>query len=114
MAMSEQIKPLVQALNQFKEKRPISYHVPGHKNGLLSGLPEEIKSALQYDMTELEGLDDLHEPAGVIREAEQRLSSFVSIRTELLSRQWIDGRQFGNDVHGLQARRYGHCATECA
>ncbi|WP_432362874.1 aminotransferase class I/II-fold pyridoxal phosphate-dependent enzyme [Sporosarcina sp. UB5] len=73
--MSEQTKPLVQALSQFKDKRPISYHVPGHKNGLLSGLPEEMQFVLPYDLTELEGLDDLHEPSGVIREAEQRLSA---------------------------------------
>ena len=93
MAMSEQIKPLVQALNQFKEKRPISFHVPGHKNGLLSGLPEEMKSALQYDMTELEGLDDLHEPAGVIREAEQRLSAlYQSERSFFL----VNGSTVGN------------------
>lgn len=93
MVMSEQIKPLVQALSQFKEKRPISFHVPGHKNGLLSGLPEEMRSALQYDMTELEGLDDLHEPAGVIREAEQRLSAlYRSDRSFFL----INGSTVGN------------------
>ena len=33
----------------------------------------ELRSALQYDFTELEGLDDLHEPNGVIEEAEQKL-----------------------------------------
>ena len=93
MRMSEQIKPLVQALNQFKEKRPISFHVPGHKNGLLSGLPEEMKSALQYDLTELEGLDDLHEPAGVIQEAEQRLSAlYQSERSFFL----VNGSTVGN------------------
>jgi arginine decarboxylase len=93
MAMNEQTKPLVQALNQFKEKRPISFHVPGHKNGLLSGLPEDIKLALQYDLTELEGLDDLHEPAGVIQEAEQRLSSlYQSERSFFL----VNGSTVGN------------------
>lgn len=93
MLMSEQTKPLVQALCQFKEKHPISYHVPGHKNGLLSNLPEEIKSALQYDMTELEGLDDLHEPSGVIKEAEQRLSElYQSERSFFL----VNGSTVGN------------------
>ncbi|MFC5603602.1 aminotransferase class I/II-fold pyridoxal phosphate-dependent enzyme [Sporosarcina koreensis] len=91
--MSEQTKPLVQALSQFKEKRPISFHVPGHKNGLLSGLPEELQSALQYDMTELEGLDDLHAPSGVIREAEQRLSAlYQSDRSFFL----VNGSTVGN------------------
>lgn len=93
IVMNEQTKPLVQALSQFKEKRPISFHVPGHKNGLLSGLPEEMKSALKYDMTELEGLDDLHEPAGVIREAERRLSAlYQSDRSFFL----VNGSTVGN------------------
>ena len=113
MLMSEQTKPLVQALFQFKEKHPISYHVPGHKNGLLSSLPEEIKSALQYDMTELEGLDDLHEPSGSDPGSRATTLRALSIRTKLLSRQRIDGWQFGNDVHGLQAWRHGYCATKC-
>ncbi|WP_252505006.1 aminotransferase class I/II-fold pyridoxal phosphate-dependent enzyme [Sporosarcina sp. Marseille-Q4943] len=91
--MNEQTKPLVQALSQFKEKRPISFHVPGHKNGLLSGLPEEMQSVLQYDMTELEGLDDLHEPSGVILKAEQRLSAlYQSDRSFFL----VNGSTVGN------------------
>lgn len=91
--MSEKNKPLVQALTQFKEKQPISFHVPGHKNGLLSGLPEAMRSTLQFDLTELEGLDDLHEPAGVIREAEQRLSAlYQSDRSFFL----VNGSTVGN------------------
>ncbi|MER2089354.1 MAG: aminotransferase class I/II-fold pyridoxal phosphate-dependent enzyme [Sporosarcina sp.] len=60
----------------FKEKYPVSFHVPGHKHGKLSDLPLDIRTALRYDFTELQGLDDLHEPDGVIEEAQQRLSSF--------------------------------------
>ena len=40
---------------------------------MLSGLPAELRTALQYDFTELEGLDDLHEPEGVIEEAQQKM-----------------------------------------
>ncbi|WP_342515181.1 aminotransferase class I/II-fold pyridoxal phosphate-dependent enzyme [Sporosarcina sp. FSL K6-1522] len=68
-------RPLVQALRNFKEVHPVSFHVPGHKNGMLSGLPDDLRSVLAYDFTELAGLDDLHEPEGVIEEAQQRLSS---------------------------------------
>ncbi|MDS9148544.1 lysine decarboxylase, partial [Streptococcus pneumoniae] len=69
-----QRRPLVDALLEFQRKRPISFHVPGHKNGLLSGLPKELKAALIYDMTELEGLDDLHAPNAAIKEAEDLLA----------------------------------------
>lgn len=69
-----QRRPLVEALKKFQQQRPVSFHVPGHKHGRLSGLPDEIRSALQYDQTELSGLDDLHYPVGVIREAQELLA----------------------------------------
>ncbi|WP_318617450.1 aminotransferase class I/II-fold pyridoxal phosphate-dependent enzyme [Sporosarcina sp. YIM B06819] len=69
-------RPLVEALLKFNEADPISFHVPGHKGGILSGLPAVLRSALRYDFTELTGLDDLHEPGGIIEEAQERLSSF--------------------------------------
>ena len=69
-----QRRPVVEALLEFQRRRPISFHVPGHKNGLLSGLPKELKAALIYDMTELEGLDDLHAPSSAIKEAEDLLA----------------------------------------
>ena len=72
--MKDPNRPLIEALTKFKEANPISFHVPGHKGGILSGLPTELRMALQYDFTELEGLDDLHEPSGVIEEAQQKLS----------------------------------------
>lgn len=67
-------RPLVQKLVAFKKENPVSFHVPGHKNGVLSGLPKSLRSALSYDLTELEGLDDLHQPTGVIGKAEQKLT----------------------------------------
>ncbi|TAA69715.1 aminotransferase class I/II-fold pyridoxal phosphate-dependent enzyme [Planococcus salinarum] len=67
-------RPLVEALKNFQQQRPVSFHVPGHKHGELSGLPDEIRPALQYDQTELSGLDDLHYPDGPIRKAQELLS----------------------------------------
>ncbi|WP_088008391.1 aminotransferase class I/II-fold pyridoxal phosphate-dependent enzyme [Indiicoccus explosivorum] len=68
-----QRRPLVDALQKFQQQKPVSFHVPGHKNGLLSGLPDEIRQALRFDLTELSGLDDLHFPDGAILEAQQLL-----------------------------------------
>ena len=67
-------RPIVEALEQFIEKEPLSLHVPGHKNGLISGLPYEMKQALKFDVTELTGLDDLHHPEEAILEAEELLA----------------------------------------
>ncbi|MBE1556206.1 aminotransferase class I/II-fold pyridoxal phosphate-dependent enzyme [Sporosarcina limicola] len=85
--------PLIQALIKFKEANPVSFHVPGHKHGVLSGLPLELRAALQYDFTELAGLDDLHEPNGVIEEAQEKLSTFYgSDRSFFL----VNGSTVGN------------------
>ncbi|WP_370644788.1 aminotransferase class I/II-fold pyridoxal phosphate-dependent enzyme [Sporosarcina sp. ACRSL] len=83
----------MQALQYFKEQNPVSFHVPGHKNGLLSSLPREMQASLAYDFTELTGLDDLHEAEGVIREAERLLSSlYQSSRSFFL----VNGSTVGN------------------
>lgn len=67
-------RPLVEALEKFHNKRSVSFHVPGHKNGLLSNLPNVLKETMRYDLTELSGLDDYHHPEEAIKEAEQLLS----------------------------------------
>lgn len=67
-------RPLIEALIQFQQQQTISFHVPGHKSGTLSGLPDPLKSALAYDFTELAGLDDLHYPEEVIDEAQRLLA----------------------------------------
>lgn len=67
--------PLVNALQQFVKKEPISFHVPGHKNGKHSFIHElGMPNVLHFDVTELNGLDDLHYPTEVIKEAEELLS----------------------------------------
>lgn len=63
-------RPIVTALQHFVEQKPLSWHVPGHKSGLLSSLPNEIKTALTYDLTELTGLDDYHHSEEAIKQAE--------------------------------------------
>ncbi|MEE1133003.1 MAG: aminotransferase class I/II-fold pyridoxal phosphate-dependent enzyme, partial [Caryophanon sp.] len=70
----KQQRPLVEALQRFVRNEPHSLHVPGHKNGIFSTLPNELKAAMQYDVTELTGLDDFHHPEGAIKEAETLLA----------------------------------------
>ncbi|MGI6129187.1 MAG: aminotransferase class I/II-fold pyridoxal phosphate-dependent enzyme [bacterium] len=58
------------------------FHVPGHKGSY--GL-EELSSAwgpeiLNYDLTELPGLDNLHAPEGVIREAQELAAELYGAR----------------------------------
>lgn len=64
--------PLLERLLEYGERGQASFHVPGHKSG--KGLPPGagiFRQLLSIDLTEITGLDDLHHPEGVIREAQQ-------------------------------------------
>ncbi|WP_164670598.1 aminotransferase class I/II-fold pyridoxal phosphate-dependent enzyme [Virgibacillus doumboii] len=78
MQRNQQKTPLFDALKQFSKNNPISFHVPGHKNGdVFPANGREIyHSILPLDMTELSGLDDLHSPQGVIKEAQELAADF--------------------------------------
>ena len=86
-------KPLVEALEQFIENKPLSLHVPGHKNGMLSALPYDFRQALKYDVTELTGLDDLHHPEEAIFEAEQLLAETYKAKRSFFL---VNGSTVGN------------------
>lgn len=71
---------LLQALEPVK----ISFHVPGHKYGQAQkngGYPQE--SHFLLDTTELPGTDNLHEPEGMIREAQERARAFYGSQETL-------------------------------
>lgn len=72
--INKQSAPLMEALIQYREQRKISFHVPGHKNGQLydqTGIAGLLAEAMSIDATEITGLDDLHHPEGVIRQAQE-------------------------------------------
>ncbi len=68
--------PLYHALIQHARRNSHSFHVPGHHNGDV--FFDEAKTIynplLTIDLTELSGLDDLHHPSGVIKEAQDLVS----------------------------------------
>lgn len=43
--MNQNRIPLYEALTEFKERKPLSFHVPGHKNGL--NFPQEAIGSLK-------------------------------------------------------------------
>ncbi|WP_411843020.1 hypothetical protein [Salinicoccus sp. HZC-1] len=58
--------------NMLNDGKPyISMHVPGHKNNTI-GYLSMIDA--RFDMTEIDGLDDLHEPEGILKKINQNLS----------------------------------------
>ncbi|MGE7874615.1 aminotransferase class I/II-fold pyridoxal phosphate-dependent enzyme [Bacillus paramycoides] len=93
--MNQNRMPLYEALMEFKERRPLSFHVPGHKNGL--NFPQEaireFKDILPIDVTELTGLDDLHSPFECIDEAQQLLADVYGAQKSYFL---INGSTVGN------------------
>ena len=59
---------LFRELKKYGEKDIYPYHMPGHKRKGQSYFPDEIAG---IDLTEVDGTDNLHEPEGIIREAQE-------------------------------------------
>lgn len=55
---------------RYSGKSPVSFHMPGHKSGKDVNIPPPDKLYLM-DVTEIPGLDNLHQPNGVIKEAQE-------------------------------------------
>lgn len=93
--MNQNRIPLYEALTEFKEREPLSFHVPGHKNGL--NFPQEavgeFKDILSIDVTEVSGLDDLHSPFECIDEAQQLLADVYGVKKSYFL---INGSTVGN------------------
>lgn len=73
MVLDQSRAPLFEALRQYVTQVKAPFHVPGHKMG--RGAEHDWRrfigiNALEVDLTEAPGLDDLHAPTGVIAEAE--------------------------------------------
>ena len=72
--MSNQEKmPFVEALEAYKKEHFVPFHTPGHKIGVEA--PQLLKDwmgpALPYDLGVMYALDDLHEPEGELKEAQE-------------------------------------------
>lgn len=63
---------LINKLKGLYNEDIISMHVPGHKNNTIGKLSDIIR--LEYDLTEIPGLDDLHDPAEILKELNDKLS----------------------------------------
>ncbi|MCP3029719.1 aminotransferase class I/II-fold pyridoxal phosphate-dependent enzyme [Halobacillus sp. A5] len=98
--------PLYERLIQHIERRPLSFHVPGHKFGeVFSEKGYDIfQGILSIDATEVPGLDDLHAAAEIIKESQDLAARFFgSEETYFL----VNGSTAGNMASILAACRPG-------
>lgn len=87
--------PLYEALIHYKNTNPISFHVPGHKSGVVLNQQSKnlFQELLKIDATEISGLDDLHSPEGVIKEAEELLAALYQVKESFFL---VNGSTVGN------------------
>lgn len=77
-SLARQVRtPLLEAVQAYRQQGVVRFHMPGHRGG--AGADPRIAQALgldafALDVTGVLGLDDLHQPRGVIEEA-QRLAA---------------------------------------
>jgi arginine decarboxylase len=71
--LSQNQTPLFSGLLEHAKKNPIQFHIPGHKKG--AGIDPEFRNfigdnALSIDLINIGPLDDLHQPKGIIKQAQ--------------------------------------------
>ncbi|MGF9915012.1 aminotransferase class I/II-fold pyridoxal phosphate-dependent enzyme [Paenibacillus ehimensis] len=86
--------PLFTALMQHAANDPLQFHIPGHKKG--RGADPEFRAfvgdnTLSIDLINIVPLDDLHQPAGAIREAERLAADAFGADHTLFSVQGTTG-----------------------
>ncbi|TMW69978.1 aminotransferase class I/II-fold pyridoxal phosphate-dependent enzyme [Alteribacter natronophilus] len=106
--MNQNRMPVVEALKKHAMSGSVSMHVPGHKNGSVfhSGSREIFSGVLSIDLTEISGMDDLHCPEGIIRDAEMLAAGLYGTKmTSFL----VGGSTAGNLAAILGTVKEGDC-----
>lgn len=79
--------PIIDALTAHVRHEKVSLHVPGHHRGRM--MPHTISSWLgrvtELDATELDGLDNLHQPSDCILASEERTAAYYGASRSLYS-----------------------------
>lgn len=99
--------PVLEALYEYQKKDPAYFQIPGHRyeRGVNPALSEAWgKDVFRFDLTESEGLDDLHDPRGVILQAQVLAAELYGA-----DRTWflVNGTTCGNEAMILAAVKPG-------
>lgn len=78
---------IFEKLTKYKEEGYLSAHMPGHKSGRL--LPEDLervfgKEVFEFDITEIDGMDNLQNPQGIIKETEDKIAGLCEAEEAFL------------------------------
>ena len=65
---------ILEGLKKISDENLISFHMPGHKNGRL--LSSYFYDYFKYDITEIPGADNLHNPIDMIKETQDAIAKY--------------------------------------
>lgn len=82
-------RTLAESLAAYADSDYYPFHMPGHKRRLtetLPDFPEALQRAARLDITEIDGFDNLHDPEGILKDAEEKAAALrPADRTRALS-----------------------------
>lgn len=91
--------PLVEGVLNYIKKKNIYFSMPGHKQGegfLSTDIGKQIKKEfLKLDITEVDGVDNLHNPKGIIKESQIKLSELYGSKKSYFL---VNGSSSGNMI----------------
>lgn len=105
--MDQNNTPLFTAVKKYKDEKPAYFCIPGHRaaRGIAAEWIEDVgEQIFGYDLTEAHGLDDLHAPEGVIKEAQDLTADLYGA-----DKSWflVNGTTCGNEAMLLSVLRPG-------
>lgn len=84
--------PIINGVKGYLKKGLVPFSMPGHKMG--RAFNEEVKRILlEGDLTEVEGLDNLHNPEGIIKDAQDKLTKLYNSKQSYFL---VNGSTCGN------------------
>lgn len=101
--MTEIKTPLADAVQAYQSTGRVRGHMPGHK-GSAAGYLARFGELACWDLTETDGLDDLHEPVGAIAQSERLLAGAVGAKYAYML---VNGATVGIQAAILAACRPG-------
>ncbi|WP_034438441.1 aminotransferase class I/II-fold pyridoxal phosphate-dependent enzyme [Clostridium ihumii] len=89
--------PLINGIKNYIDENNIPFSMPGHKCGRGFEQTEEgrkfLEDIIDYDITEVDGVDNLHSPEGIIKESLDLLKEFYGSKK---SYYLVNGSTSGN------------------
>lgn len=62
---------LFEQLEKYRDSDYYPFHMPGHKRNAVGKCGRALEAAYGIDITEIDGFDNLHQPQGILRKAQQ-------------------------------------------